>query len=420
MVELLSPAGNFEKMRSAILYGADAVYLAGNFFGMRSAADNFSVEELYEAVKYAHQRGKKVYLTVNTMPHDSEYERLREYLTALSGAGLDAMIVADLGVMATVKEILPEMEIHVSTQTSIVSSAAARAYAAMGARRLVLARELTLEEIKKIRAALPADVELEAFVHGSMCVSYSGRCMLSNFLTGRDANRGACTQPCRWNYTIYEEKRPDVPIPVEQSELGTFIMSSKDMCTIEHIPELIEAGISSFKIEGRMKSVYYTSVVTNAYRMAIDKYYEDPKAYEFDPAWLRELESVSHREYCTGFYFDDMHENAQLSSSVGYIREKAYFAVAVSPDADEARLAASLEAQTGDKYYLFMQKNKISVGDTAEVISPSKVGKELKIDSLFDSKGAPIESAPHPFMRFFVKSPFEIKEGDILRSGDGE
>ena len=420
MVELLSPAGNFEKMRSAILYGADAVYLAGNFFGMRSAADNFSVEELYEAVKYAHQRGKKVYLTVNTMPHDSEYERLREYLTALSGAGLDAMIVADLGVMATVKEILPEMEIHVSTQTSIVSSAAARAYAAMGARRLVLARELTLEEIKKIRAALPADVELEAFVHGSMCVSYSGRCMLSNFLTGRDANRGACTQPCRWNYTIYEEKRPDVPIPVEQSELGTFIMSSKDMCTIEHIPELIEAGISSFKIEGRMKSVYYTSVVTNAYRMAIDKYYEDSKAYEFDPAWLRELESVSHREYCTGFYFDDMHENAQLSSSVGYIREKAYFAVAVAPDEDEARLAAALEAQTGDKYYLFMQKNKISVGDTAEVISPSKVGRELKIDCLFDGKGAPIESAPHPYMRFFVRSPFEIKEGDILRSGDGE
>ena len=420
MVELLSPAGNFEKMKSAILYGADAVYLAGNFFGMRSAADNFSVEELYEAAKYVHARGKKIYLTVNTMPHDSEYGRLREYLSSLSGAGIDAMIVADLGVMATVKEILPEMEIHVSTQTSIVSSAAAKAYAQMGARRLVLARELTLEEIKNIRAALPDEVELEAFVHGSMCVSYSGRCMLSNFLTGRDANRGACTQPCRWNYTIYEEKRPDVPIPVEQSELGTFIMSSKDMCAIEHIPELIEAGISSFKIEGRMKSVYYTSVVTNAYRMAIDKYYEDPKTYEFDPAWLRELESVSHREYCTGFYFDDMHENAQLSSSVGYIREKAYFAVAVAPDEDEARIAAALEAQTGDKYYLFMQKNKISVGDSAEVISPSKVGRELRIDCLFDGKGEPIECAPHPFMRFFVRSSFEIKEGDILRSGDGE
>ena len=244
--------------------------------------------------------------------------------------------------------------------------------------------------------------------------------MLSNFLTGRDANRGACTQPCRWNYTIYEEKRPDIPIPVEQSELGTFIMSSKDMCTIEHIPELIEAGISSFKIEGRMKSVYYTSVVTNAYRMAIDKYYADPDSYEFDPAWLRELESVSHREYCTGFYFDDMSENAQLSSSVGYIREKAYFAVAVTPDADEAEVARTLEAQTGERYYLFMQKNKISVGDRAEVISPSVVGRPLEIDRLFDGKGAPIECAPHPFMRFFVPSSFEIKEGDILRSGDSE
>ena len=422
MTELLSPAGNFEKMKSAILYGADAVYLAGNFFGMRSAADNFSVEEIYSAVDYAHQRGKKVYLTVNTMPHDCEYGRLREYLKALDGSGVDAMIIADLGVMATVKEILPDMEIHVSTQTSIVSSAAAKAYAAMGAKRLVLARELTLEEIKKIRAALPDDVELEAFVHGSMCVSYSGRCMLSGFLTGRDANRGACTQPCRWSYTIYEEKRPDVPIPIEQSELGTFIMSSKDMCTIEHIPELIEAGISSFKIEGRMKSVYYTSVVTNAYRMAIDKYYENPKEYKFDPAWLRELESVSHREYCTGFYFDDMHKKAQLSSTVGYIREKAYFAVSVSPDPSEREVAAALEAAdtTGSKYYLFMQKNKISTGDSAEVISPSKVGRPLKIDEMYDEKGVPIESAPHPFMRFFVRSPFEIKEGDILRSGDGE
>ena len=290
MVELLSPAGNFEKMKSALNYGADAVYLAGNVFGMRSAADNFTNEELYEAVKYAHDMGKKVYLTVNTMPHEHEYFVLKEYLLALKGCPIDAMIVADLGVMATIQEILPEMEIHVSTQASIVSVAAAQAYIRLGAKRLVLARELTLGEIKKIRAGIPEDIELEAFVHGSMCVSYSGRCMLSHHITGRDANRGACAQPCRWNFNLIEEKRPDFPIPIEQNDLGTFIMSSKDMCTIEHIPELIEAGIKSFKIEGRMKSAYYTAVVTNAYRMAIDSYYSDKENYKFKNKHICSLE----------------------------------------------------------------------------------------------------------------------------------
>ena len=412
MTELLSPAGNFEKLKAAILYGADAVYLAGNCFGMRSAADNFSIEEIYEAVSYAHERGKKIYLTVNTMPHDCEYSRLREYLLSLKDANIDAMIIADLGVIATVKELLPNMEIHISTQASIVSSAAAKAYAALGAKRLVLARELSLEEIKEIRRSLDPSVELEAFVHGSMCVSYSGRCMLSNFLTGRDANRGACAQPCRWNYTIYEEKRPDIPIPVEETELGTFIMSSKDMCTIEHIPELIEAGISSFKIEGRMKSVYYTSVVTNAYRMAIDRYLADPESYEFDPAWLRELESVSHREYCTGFYFDPLSDNAQLTDSVGYIREKAYFAVCVEPTEGE-RIAA--EKLGGDGLYLFMQKNKVSLSDGAEIISPQKTGRSFRINEMYNAEGEPIECAPHPYMRFFVRVPFEVKVGDIMR-----
>ena len=259
MLELLSPAGNFEKMKSAIRYGADAVYLAGHFFGMRSAADNFTNEELKDAVIYAHERGVKVYLTVNTMPHGYEYERLREYLISIKDFGIDAIIAADLGVIATIKELLPEMEIHVSTQASIVSPAAALAYVALGAKRLVLARELTLEEIKEIKKAIPEDVELEAFVHGSMCVSYSGRCMLSHHIIGRDANRGACAQPCRWNYKIVEEKRPDMPLPIEENELGTFIMSSKDMCTIEILPELIGAGINSFKIEGRMKSAYWHS-----------------------------------------------------------------------------------------------------------------------------------------------------------------
>ncbi len=419
--ELLSPAGNFEKLKAALLYGADAVYLAGQSFGMRSAADNFSNEELSEAVKYTHERGKRLFLTLNTMPHGDEYAALREFLTDIKDIGIDAYIVADLGVMATLKEINPDAEIHVSTQASIVSPEAALAYVAMGAKRLVLARELTLTEIKAIRDRIPADIELEAFVHGSMCVSYSGRCMLSHMMTGRDANRGKCTQPCRWNYIIYEEKRPELPIPIEQSELGTFIMSSKDMCTIEHIPELIEAGINSFKIEGRMKSAYYTAVVTNAYRMAIDSYMADPENYVYDPALLRELESVSHREYCTGYYIDRPIENAQLGTQTGYIRDKAYFATATEYDEGEAeRLAESgiaLENE-GGRLYRFIQRNKVKVGDSAEIISPSKIGAPMTVTEIYLQNGESAESAPHPSMIFWARVPFEVYEGDIMRAGE--
>ena len=417
MPELLSPAGNFEKLKAALLYGADAVYLAGTRFGMRSAADNFSDDELYEAAEYVHERGKKIYLTLNTMPHAHEYPDLREFLRRISGAGIDACIIADLGVMALVKEIMPEMELHISTQASIVSPEAALAYAALGAKRLVLARELTLEEIKAIRAALPRDIELEAFVHGSMCVSYSGRCMLSNSLTGRDANRGACAQPCRWGYTITEEKRPEQPYPIEQNELGTFIMSSKDMCTISIMPQLIEAGIDSFKIEGRMKSAYYAAVVTNAYRMAIDAYNASPDTYSFDQRLIRELESVSHREYCTGFYLDLPMENPQMSTINGYIREKAYFATALSNA--ELSVPESLEKvnQSGS-LAPFIQRNKIKLGDCAEIISPNKLGRAFTVNELYDEKGNPIESAPHPSQKFFLRVPFEVHEGDIIRSGE--
>ncbi len=415
MPELLSPAGNFEKMKAAIRYGADAVYLAGRLFGMRSAADNFTNEELKEAVSYAHDRGVKVYLTVNTMPHGYEYSSLREYLNAIKHYGIDAIIAADLGVIATIKELLPEMEIHVSTQASIVSPAAALAYASLGAKRLVLARELTLSEIKEIKKALPADVELEAFVHGSMCVSYSGRCMLSHHMIDRDANRGACAQPCRWNYKIIEEKRPDMPLPIEESELGTFIMSSKDMCTIELIPELIRAGIDSFKIEGRMKSAYYTAVVTNAYRMAIDAYLADPVGYTFDEKLYVELESVSHREYSTGYYLDEPTEAAQLTKDVGYIRDKAYFATAV--EYSESDIPASLEYENEEgKLALFMQKNKVVLGDAAEVISPGFIGRPLTVSELYDENGESVDAAPHPFMKFWVRVPFDVKEGDIMRS----
>ena len=420
--ELLSPAGNFEKLRSALLYGADAVYLAGQSFGMRSAADNFTVEELYEAVKYTHERGKKVYLTLNTMPHGDEYEPLREFLGEIKDAGIDAFIVADLGVMTTLRSIIPDAEIHISTQASIVSPEAALAYVALGAKRLVLARELNIDEICAIREAIPADIELEAFVHGSMCVSYSGRCMLSNMMTERDANRGRCTQPCRWNYIIYEEKRPDLPIPIEQTELGTFIMSSKDMCTVEHIPELIKAGINSFKIEGRMKSAYYTAVVTNAYRMAIDAYLADPENYTFDPSWYRELESVSHREYCTGYYFDKPIENAQLSTMTGYIRDKAYFATATEQDVSSeleriAEAGIEIENESG-RLCRFIQRNKIKIGDRAEMISPRKIGNPLTVNEIYLPDGSAAESAPHPSMIFWCRVPFEVFEGDILRGAE--
>ena len=403
--ELLSPAGNFEKMKSAILYGADAVYLAGNSFGMRAAADNFSNEELAEAIAYAHERGVKVYITLNTMPHPDEYGALEEYVDFLAHNPPDAVICVDLGVISLVKEKMPEVDIHISTQASVVSARAATEWMKLGASRVVLARELTFDEIIKIRREIPSELELEAFVHGSMCISYSGRCLLSQHFTGRDANRGMCAQPCRWNFEVFEEKRPDDVLPLEQDENGTFIMSSKDMCMIEHIPELIKSGITSFKIEGRMKSAYYTAVVTNTYRMAIDKYLASPEDYEFDERWSRELDSVSHREYATGFYFDKPIDDAKTCTTPGYIREKAYLAIADSYDS-ESGLA------------LFIQRNKAVKGSAVEVISPGVCGRGFIIEEMLDENMSPIESAPHPFMKFYVRTPFEIKPGDIMRSGD--
>jgi len=406
MTELLSPAGNMEKLRAAILYGADAVYLAGKMFGMRAAADNFTLEELDAALDYAHARGKKIYLTVNTLPREDELGSLDGFLAELAHlghGGLDGVIVADLGVFALCRRRLPDVDVHVSTQAGVVNSETAKMFYDMGATRVVLAREMSLDEIKHLRENIPSELEIEVFVHGSMCVSFSGRCLLSNNLVGRDANRGMCAQPCRWNYTIREEKRPDSPFPVEESREGTFIMSSKDMCMVEHMPKLIDAGISSFKIEGRMKSAYYTAVVTNAYRAAIDGYEKYGDSYKFDQAWLDELDSVSHREYGTGYFFDDPMQNAQLCKNPGYVREKAYIAVAESYD-----------EKTG--FATFIQRNKTSLGDTVEMISPGKLGRAFEITEMKSENGDDIESAPHPMMRFSVKVPFEVKPGDIMRS----
>ncbi len=404
--ELLSPAGNFEKMKAAILYGADAVYLAGEHFGMRAAADNFSVEELKEAVDYAHCRGVKLYLTVNTMPREDEYPALREYLISLREVKPDALIVADVGVMALVREILPSMEIHVSTQANAVSAAAVRAWAALGAKRVVLARELSLDEIRAIRAAVPEDIELECFIHGSMCISYSGRCLLSGHMIGRDANRGMCAQPCRWNYTIRgyeieEEKRPDCKMPIEEICGETFIMASRDTCTIEHIPELTEAGINSFKIEGRMKSAYYTAVVTNTYKMALDSYFSG--SYEYNPDWYRELCSVTHREYATGYYFSDSRTDANLVSDNGYTKEKAYLAVVTEYD-EKTRLAK------------VTQRNKMTLGEPVELLTPGKCGEAIEVTALLNEAGEEITSTPHPYMTFYMKADRPLSPGDILRA----
>ena len=409
MAELLSPAGNFEKMKAAIRYGADAVYMAGQIFGMRAAADNFTIEEMREAVKYAHERNVKVYLAVNTMVREYDYPKLEQYFEDIKYVGLDALIVADLGVMSVAKKVIPDIDFHISTQANTVSSATCREWQRLGASRVVLARELTMEEIRMIRKNIPDTLELEAFIHGSMCVSYSGRCLLSNYLIGRDANRGMCAQPCRWNYKIVErdydlieEKRPDIPIPVREINGETFIMSSKDMCMIEHVPELMESGINSFKIEGRMKSAYYTAVVTNAYRMAMESYKSGK--YEYNPLWLRELESVSHREYSTGYFFDRSEEEAKVCSDTGYLREKSYLATVLSYNEET-------------KEALMMQKNKVSLNDKIEVLSPMKVGVAMQVCELYNEAHEPIESAPHAQMKFFMKMPFEVKEGDIVRSG---
>ena len=373
---------------------------------MRAAADNFTVSELFEAVKYAHERGVKVYLTVNTMPREYEYELLKKYFSDIKDAGIDALIIADIGVLMLAKEMLPDTDIHISTQANATSAQACRAWYQLGAKRVVLARELTLEEIKAIKAAIPPELEIECFVHGSMCISYSGRCLLSGHMVNRDANRGACAQPCRWNFKvksmeIVEEKREDNPIPLTEIDGETFIMSSRDTCTIEHIPELVEAGIDSFKIEGRMKSAYYTAVVTNTYKMALDSYFSGK--YEYNPDWYRELESVSHRDYATGYYYSDSHMDSNTASTTGYIKDKAYLAVVVSYD--EKNGLATLS-----------QRNKMKLGDEIELLTPGKCGVPLTVGEMHNEKGEVIEATSHPYMIFTMKTEIPVEPGDIIRA----
>ncbi len=410
--EILSPAGNPEKLRAAIAFGADSVYLAGNVFGMRSAAGNFTDEEISEAVKYAHGHNVKVYITVNTMPRTGEYKRLRSYLEFLGSTGVDSLIISDLGVFMLAKETVPDIALHVSTQASAVSAATCNEWYKLGASRVILARELSLDEIKEIRENTPPELEIETFVHGSMCVAYSGRCLLSNYLTGRDANRGACAQPCRWEYKLYgnscfigeieEVKREGERFTVIEEGGESYTYSSRDLCMIGHIPELVQSGISCFKIEGRMKSACYTATVTNAYRMATDAYFESPENYIFNPSWMAELESVCHRQYCTGFFFGDSVDNSNICTSPGYIKEQTALATALYYDDKTGRAT-------------FMQKNKFSAGEAVELLIPGKTGYRFKVSAIYGENGEKISSVPHPMMRFSIDVPFPVPEFSVLR-----
>ena len=409
--EILSPAGNFEKMTFAVMYGADAVYISGKRFGMRQAPENFTDEELIEAVKYCHARGVKLYITVNVMPREPEMDELKQYLRFINDeVKPDAIIVADLGTVALAKTYAPDTALHISTQGSTVNSEACKLYHALGAKRIVLARELTMEEIRAIRANIPDELELEAFVHGAICVSYSGRCLLSNFFTGRDANHGECAQPCRWEYfdgekyaEIFEKKRPDEKIALVENERGTFMFSSKDMCMIEHIPDLVESGICSFKIEGRVKSAYYTAVTANAYQTELKRYMADKEHYTFDPRSLAELYRVSHREYCTGYYYDKCGLNAQIVTDGGYIRDKAFLATVEAVDEKTGRAT-------------LFQRNKSVEGEACELVSPGAFCVPFTMTDMRDAEGNPIDSAPHPQMLYSIKMTVPMKVGDIIRS----
>lgn len=398
--EILAPAGDLERLRYAIAYGANAVYFAGKHFGMRSAAANFSEEELREGIAYAHAHGVKCYITVNIMPTNEDLKTLPAYLELLQDAGADAFIVADVGVIALAKRYAPHVALHISTQTSILNYEAANFWADLGAERIVLARELSLEEIAEIRAKTPKTLEIEAFVHGAMCISYSGRCLISQYLTGRDANHGACAQPCRWKYALVEETRPNQYFPVVEDERGTYLYNSKDMCMIEHIPELVQAGIDSFKIEGRNKTAYYAAGTTNAYRRAVDAYCAAPDNFVLPDDIREEIGKVSHRNYFTGFYFGK-DQTGQYYEDSHYIR-----------DWEVTGLLADCDA---DGNAVFTLKNRVFTGNAVELIQPGKAPYAFSITEMQDENGQVIDVARNPEMKFRIKLPFQAEKYAILR-----
>lgn len=401
-IELLAPAGSLTKLKYAIEYGADAVYIGGEEFSLRVASQNFTLEEIKTGIDYAHERGKKVYITANIIPHNDDLKDFPDFVREVASLGADAIIVSDLGMFSIVKEVAPDLDIHISTQANNTNYESAKMWYKLGAKRVILARDLSFKEIGEIRNNIPSDAELECFVHGAMCVSYSGRCLLSNYLTHRDANKGACSHPCRWKYYLMEEKRPGEYMPVFENDRGTFLYNSKDLCMVEYIPELIKAGINSFKIEGRVKNELYVATVVGAYRRAIDAYLESGDNFKLDPAILEDLEKVSHREYTTGFYFNKPDENNQLYTSNTYIQD--YTIVGVVTDYDKQTGIATIE-----------QRNRFFKGDEIEIIRPFNSSITFIADYMTDGGGNEIDVAPHPQMTVKLKPGEEVGAFAILR-----
>ncbi|QOR35706.1 U32 family peptidase [Clostridium sp. 'deep sea'] len=403
-VELLAPAGNLEKLKAAITYGADAVYMGGTSFGLRASAGNFTQEEMIEAIAFAHERAAKVYITVNIIAHNEDLNSLPEYLLNLQNLGVDALIVADPGILRIIKETVPNMEIHLSTQASNTNWSSAKFWASQGINRIILARELTLIEVSEMIKKVP-EAGFEVFIHGAMCMSYSGRCLLSNYLTGRDANRGKCAQVCRWKFNLVEENRPNQYFPVVEDERGTYIFNSKDMCAIDLLPELINIGVDSLKIEGRMKSIHYVATITKAYRQAIDNYYKDPNNFVIDEQIRSELNKPSHRPYFTGYYNEAPNADSQSQhyESSGYIRNYEFLGKVLGYDKDK-------------KMALIEQRNSFAVGDTAEIMNPKSNNVNISINSIIDDEtGVSLERAPHARQKVWIPIEQPVESWGIMR-----
>lgn len=400
--ELLVPASSLEVLKVAVTFGADAVYIGGEAFGLRAKAKNFSMEEIKEGIAFAHEHGVRVYVTANILAHNGDLEGVKAYFEELKEIGPDALIISDPGVYQIAKEVCPEIERHISTQANNTNYGTYQFWYGLGAKRVVSARELSLEELKEIRRRIPEDMEIETFVHGAMCISYSGRCLLSNFFTGRDANQGACTHPCRWKYSVMEESRPGEYFPVYENERGTYIFNSKDLCMIEHIPDLIEAGIDSFKIEGRMKTALYVATVARTYRKAIDDYLEDPKLYEAHLDWYRsQISNCTYRQFTTGFFYGKPTDEAQIYDSNTYAKDYTYLGIVGDKD-DQG-------------HYSIEQRNKFSVGEEIEIMKPDGENRVVTVKAIYDEEGNSMDSAPHPKQKLWIDLGTEMDRFDILR-----
>ena len=400
--ELLIPASSLEVLRTAVIYGADAVYIGGEAFGLRAKAKNFSKEDMCEGIAFAHSHGVKVYVTVNILAHNRDLEGVREYLQELKEIGPDALIIADPGIFMYAKEICPEIERHISTQANNTNYETYRFWYNLGAKRVVSARELSLEEIREIRAHIPEDMEIETFIHGAMCISYSGRCLLSNFMAGRDANQGACTHPCRWKYSVVEEKRPGEYMPVFENERGTFIFNSKDLCMVEHMEDILTSGIDSLKIEGRMKTALYVADVARTYRQAIDDYFDSPELYAANLDHYRdEISKCTYRQFTTGFYFGKPSEESQIYDSNTYAKDYTYLGF--------------LEEKTEKGLYRITQRNKFLVGETIEVMRPDGENRLVTVKAIYDKEGNSCDSAPHPQQVLYLDLGEDLNVFDLLR-----